>query len=76
MATHPSINFKLGKRILNKKKNLFVEKPIVTNTKKLSKLIKIAKQNNKVLMGGYIYLFNSYIEKIKEIIRKKRIGGN
>lgn len=74
LATHPSINFKLGKRILDKKKNLFVEKPIVTNTKKLSKLIKIAKQNNKVLMGGYIYLFNSYIEKIKEIIRKKELG--
>ena len=75
LATHPSINFELGKKILNKQKNLFIEKPIVTDIKKLSKLINIAKLNNKILMGGYIYLFNSYIEKIKEILKTKELGS-
>ena len=31
LATHPSINLQLGSKVLKKKKNLFVEKPIVTN---------------------------------------------
>lgn len=74
LATHPSTNFKLGKEVLKKKKNLFVEKPIVTTQDKLFKLIKLAEKNNKILMGGYIYLYNSFIHKIKSIIDKKQLG--
>ncbi len=74
LATHPSVNFNLGKKILFKKKNLFIEKPIVTDKKKLKILIKTAKENNKILMGGYIYLFNSYIKKINEILKNKELG--
>ena len=62
LATHPSVNFNLGKKVLDNNKNLFVEKPIVSNIKKLRILIKCADFNKKVLMGGYIYLFNSYIK--------------
>ena len=74
LATHPSVNFKLGSKVLKKKKNLFVEKPIVTNKEKLSKLIKLSKENNKILMGGYIYIYNSFIQKIKSIIDKNGLG--
>ncbi len=74
LATHPDVNYYLGKKILSYKKNLFVEKPIVTDHKKLSDLIKLAKRNNKILMGGYIYLYNSYIKKIKKIIQKNELG--
>ena len=63
LATHPSVNFNLGKKVLESKKNLFVEKPIVSNIKELIKLIKYADLNRKILMGGYIYLFNSHIKK-------------
>ena len=74
LATHPSVNFKLGKKALIAGKNLFVEKPMLNNKKKLSKLILVAKKNKRVLMGGYIYLFNSYIKKIKQIIESKELG--
>ena len=74
LATHPSINFNLGKKVLESKKNLFVEKPIVSNIKELNKLIKCSELNKKILMGGYIYLFNSYIKKIKSIIKSKQLG--
>ena len=74
LATHPSVNYYIGKKILSSNKNLFVEKPIVTDPKKLSKLIELAKQNKKILMGGYIYIFNSYINKIKTILKKKELG--
>lgn len=74
LATHPSVNYNLGKKTLLLKKNLFVEKPIVTNPKQLSELIKLSKKNKKILMGGYIYLYNSYIKKIKTIIKKGELG--
>ena len=44
LATHPSINYNLAKKTLLFKKNLFVEKPIVTNPKQLSELIKLSKK--------------------------------
>ncbi len=75
LATHPSINYFLGKKVLSYNKNLFVEKPIVTEPKKLSELIKLAKKKNKILMGGYIYLYNSYIKKIKKIIQNNELGN-
>ena len=75
LATHPSVNFFLGKKALVAKKNLFVEKPLLNNKKKLLKLNNIAKKNKKILMGGYIYLFNSYIKKIKQIIESKELGS-
>ena len=56
LATHPGVNYYLGKKILLSNKNLFVEKPIVTNPKKLSQLIKIAKKKQKNT-DGRIYLF-------------------
>ena len=74
LATHPSVNYEIGKKILTFQKNLFVEKPVVTDTKKLKELIKLAKQNNKILMGGYIYLYNNYIKKIKSIIENGELG--
>ncbi len=73
LATHPNINYKISKNIL-KKKNLFVEKPIVQNKNHLKHLIKIAKHNKKIFMGGYIYLFNPYIKKIKKILDSKKLG--
>jgi len=74
LATQPSVNYNLGKKTFLFKKNLFVEKPIVTNPKQLSELIKLSKKNKKILMGGYIYLYNSYIKKIKSIIKKGKLG--
>ena len=74
LATHPSVNFKLTKLALNYNKNIFIEKPIVTDPKKLKILLKLSKKKEKVLMGGYIYLYNPYIIKIKEILKNKLLG--
>ena len=74
LATHPSVNYFLSKKIILNKKNLFVEKPIVTDSKKLLELVKLAKKENKILMGGYIYLYNPYIKKIKTIINGRKLG--
>lgn len=74
LATHPSVNFQLAKLALNHNKNVFVEKPIVTDPKKLKLLLKLSKKKEKILMGGYIYLYNPYIIKIKDILKSKLLG--
>ena len=75
LATHPSVNFKLSKDALNNNKNLFVEKPILTNVKRLNQLVILAKKQKKIFMGGYIYIFNSYIKEIKKIIDSNILGN-
>lgn len=74
LATHPSTNYKLAKKLITNKKNIFIEKPIVKDQKKLKELISLAKKNKVIMMGGYIYLYNSYIRKIKKILDSKVLG--
>ena len=72
-ATPPSKNFSLIKRALHYKKNIFLEKPGFNKISDFNKIKKL-QSNNKTLMFGYIYCFNNYIEYIKSIILKKKLG--
>ncbi len=74
LATPASTHYSIGKKILLKGKNLFVEKPATTNITQLEELSKIANKNKTVLMVGYVYVFNPYIQFIKKIIKKKEFG--
>ena len=74
IAIPPSQSFIYIKKILNTKKNVFVEKPGVTNIDKLKILNNIAIRNKSKLMFGYIYCYNDNIIKIKKILKKKILG--
>ncbi len=72
-ATPPSQNFNLIKQALKFKKNIFVEKP---GFKKISdfKRIQNLNKHNNIIMVGYIYCYNDYINFIKRLIKKKKLG--
>ena len=71
-ATPPSKNFKIAKKALINNKNIFIEKPGLKN---YSEIIKIKKmKNSKILMFGYIYLFNNNIKFLKKYISTKKNG--
>ena len=74
IAIPPSQSFIYIKKVLNTKKNVFVEKPGVTSTDKLKILNNIAIRNKSKLMFGYIYCYNDYIIKIKKILKKNILG--
>ena len=64
LATPPNKNYNLLKLCIKNKKNIFIEKP---GLKKYSDIIKIKKLNHKkILMFGYIYLFNNNIKFLKK----------
>ena len=72
LATPPDKNLHLLKLCIKNKKNIFIEKP---GLKKYSELINIKKiKNKKILMFGYIYLFNNNIKFIKKYISTKKNG--
>ena len=74
VATPPSENYLIVKRLILNKKNIFLEKPGFKNVKDIKKIKNYLKKTRSKLMFGYIYYYNSYIEKIKEIIDQKILG--
>ena len=72
LATPPEKNLNLIKLCIKFKKNIFVEKPGLRSFNEINKISKL--KNSKVLMFGYIYLFNNYIKFIKKFINNKKNG--
>lgn len=74
VATPPSENFKLIKKIIYSNKNIFLEKPGFQNLRDLIKIEKYLKKTKSQITFGYIYCYNDYIDKIKDILNKKILG--
>jgi predicted dehydrogenase len=74
VATPPSENFKIVKKLLINDKNICLEKPGFNKLKDLKKVEKYLSNSKSKLMFGYIYCYNDYIDKIKTIISKKVLG--
>jgi len=74
VATPPSENFKIVRKLISNDKNIFLEKPGFEKVKDIKKIEICLKKAKSKLMFGYIYCYNDYIEKIKEIIDKKLLG--
>jgi UDP-N-acetylglucosamine 3-dehydrogenase len=67
-------HFEIAKKIISKKINTLIEKPICDTTEKATELIKLAKKNNTIIMIGHIERFNPAVIKLKEIIDEGKLG--
>ena len=74
VATPPSENLKIVRKLIANNKNIFLEKPGFNKVKDIKSIEFYLKKKKSKLMFGYIYCYNDYIEKIKEIIDKKLLG--
>ena len=72
LATPPEMNYRLLKQCIENKKNIFIEKPGLKNYSEIMKIKKM--KNSKILMFGYIYLFNNNIKYLKKYITAKKNG--
>ena len=75
VVTPPSENFLIVKKLILNKKNIFLEKPGFKNVKDIKKIENYLNKSKTKLMFGYIYYYNTYIEKIKEIIDNNILGN-
>lgn len=74
IASSTITHYKIGKFFLEKKIPTFIEKPIAMKVWEGERLIRIAKNNNTLLMVGHIERFNPAIQKVKEIVRNGNLG--
>lgn len=58
----------------DKKKDVFVEKPIALTTSEAKKMITQAKERGMILQVGHIYRYHPAASKIKQILEAGRLG--
>ena len=74
IATPAKTHYKLVKEALQAKKNVFVEKPLCLKYSDGKNLLLLSKKNNVKLMVGHLMLYHPAYLKMKESIKKGKIG--
>ncbi len=74
VCTPTSTHFEIAKTLLQKKKNVFVEKPMTYLSREGEELLELAKKNKVILTSGYIERFNPAVSLVKEYVKTKKYG--
>ena len=74
IVTPPASHFQLCKAAIMADKDVFVEKPLVLNTKEGEELVELAEKKKKILMVGHIMEYHAATLKLKEYIDKGELG--
>ena len=74
IVTPSDTHFNLCKKFLAAGKHVFVEKPLTTSYVEAKELLRLAIEQEKTLMVGHIFRYNSAVNKIKELIEKGELG--
>ena len=67
-------HYALVKESLLADKDVFVEKPLALTVKEGEKLVKLAKEKNRILMVGHILQYHPAVIKLKELISSGELG--
>lgn len=74
VATPASTHYEIVKKMLEGRKHVLVEKPLVMDSRQAVELCQISKETQKVLMVGHIYCFNSAVIYMKSFLASKKLG--
>ncbi len=74
IATPTATHYQLVKEALLAGKHVLCEKPLTETTAQAQELVNLAQTQNRQLMVGNIFLFNSGIIKVKELIASGDLG--
>lgn len=74
VATPADTHFNIASKIIQSKKHVLIEKPMVLNVEDAERLLFLAEENSVNIMVGHVLLFHPAIIKIKELIKNGEIG--
>jgi UDP-2-acetamido-3-amino-2,3-dideoxy-glucuronate N-acetyltransferase len=74
IATPANTHFEIAKKCLLHNKHVLVEKPITLISDEAKELVKIANDNNLILMVGHVLLYHPAILEMKNNIDNGKIG--
>lgn len=74
IATPVFTHYQLAKKVLQAKKDVFVEKPMTTTVEEAEDLLQLAKIENRIIMVGHLLLYQPAIGFIKNFIDEGKLG--
>ena len=74
LATPIGVHFKLAVQVLNAGKHVWCEKPLTCDYKDTKTLIKLAKENRKIVTEAFMYLHHPQFNKVKNFVNDKKSG--
>lgn len=74
ICTPTATHFDIAKKLIEKKKNVFIEKPITYSSEEGEELVELAKKNNIVMTCGYIERFNPAVNLVRDYVNSKKYG--
>ncbi len=74
ICTPTSTHSEIALKLIQKKKHVFVEKPMTYLSDDGKKLVEEAKRNKVILTCGYIERFNPAVANVKDYLKSKKFG--
>ncbi|UCG30895.1 MAG: Gfo/Idh/MocA family oxidoreductase [candidate division WOR-3 bacterium] len=74
VATPAKSHYELSKKVLAAKRHLFVEKPLALKVEEAEELIKLAEDNERVIMVGHVLRYHPAMNKLKELVDNGELG--
>jgi len=74
ICTPTSTHFEMTQKALLNKKHVFVEKPLASTPAECKTLIELARQMDRVLFVGHIFVYNAGIQAARRIIQSGELG--
>ena len=71
ICNNTHLHFKTLKKVAHYKARIFMEKPLISNSKEVSKINKLIKKYNLKIFTGYIFRSDPRILKLKTILENK-----
>jgi len=75
ISTPTTTHLEIAKELISKGiRYLFIEKPVVTDTKEALELVEIMEKHDTRIMSGFIERFNQGVVQVMDYLREGRIG--
>ncbi len=74
VATPAKSHYEITKKVLVAGRHVFVEKPLALRTEEAEELVKLAGDNNRILMVGHVLRYHPAVNKLKQLIDGGELG--
>ena len=74
IATPVNTHYTLAKKALLAKKHVFIEKPMTNKVEDSEELVKIARDNQLILMVDHTFVYTGAVRKMKQLIQSGTLG--
>jgi predicted dehydrogenase len=74
IATPTVTHYELVRAALEAGKHVLVEKPITADSSRAAELVELARERDRVLMVGHVFLFNGAIRRVKQYLVEGHLG--